>query len=85
VVAALAAIPIRPKMAGRPRAWPFSAAQSAPRSIKICARSYLWVGERIEQVLRAVSSGSIDQAFTTIRIELRRIASQEPIEGWRTR
>jgi hypothetical protein len=49
-------------------------------------RSYPWVGERIDQVLRAEPGGSIDRAFHYHRgSNRRRIASQEPIEACRAR
>jgi hypothetical protein len=44
------------------------------QGVRICARSYPWVGERIDQVLRAESSGPSAKPSLPARIELRRIA-----------
>jgi hypothetical protein len=71
VLAALAAIPKRLKISRSSASMAiFARSKRHQGAYKTCARSYPWVGERIDRVLPAESSGSIDEAFTTIRIEL---------------
>jgi hypothetical protein len=48
--------------------------KAPPRSIRICARSYPWVGEWIDQALNYHHESNFG-----------RIASQEPIEACRAR